>query len=297
MPESITLLKEEPKRRGIAIYITVSLCLHALFLLYWYLHRPQQIRQVELRPRYVELMSSQQFVEAPGAKLDTPAPKNAPFSDANRKASAPRATGAQQVDNPGDGRIFNDASAASNAPRSAAMTPPVAQPPSAPQPPERMPALRTTVASAAAVDWRGAIRDLANGPSLGSSDRGGDSSVGGEEGFAESGPISFETQWYDWGEYAESMVRRIRRNWYDNMPELIKVGMKGVVTIQFTIERSGAITNVTVISSSNIPPFDYAARHAIEITSPLAPLPADFPNPRERVTAQFYYNMRPPQRK
>ncbi len=119
---------------------------------------------------------------------------------------------------------------------------------------------------------------------------------GGEKGFAESGPLSFETQWYDWGEYAQSMVSKIRINWYDNMPPLIRTGMKGVVTIRFTIRRDGSITDVTIISSSTIPPYDFAARKAIELSSKLNPLPKDFPNSSERVTAMFFYNQEPPSR-
>ena len=69
--------------------------------------------------------------------------------------------------------------------------------------------------------------------------------TGGEKGFAKDGPISFETQWFDWGEYAASMVSRIRVNWYNNMPQLIQTGLKGVVTIRFTIQRDGRITDET----------------------------------------------------
>jgi hypothetical protein len=60
-------------------------------------------------------------------------------------------------------------------------------------------------------------------------------------GFVDYGPISFDTQWYDWGDYAEGMVSRIRVNWYSNMPHLISTGLKGVVTIRFTIHRDGSV--------------------------------------------------------
>jgi TonB family protein len=119
---------------------------------------------------------------------------------------------------------------------------------------------------------------------------------GGEKGFAESGPLSFETQWYNWGDYAQSMVSRIRVNWYNNMPQLIQTGLKGVVTIRFTILRDGSITEVTMLSSSGLPPYDFAAKKAIELSSPLNPLPKDFPNPSERVTCMFFYNQEVPTR-
>ena len=90
------------------------------------------------------------------------------------------------------------------------------------------------------------------------------------------------------------MVSKIRVNWYANMPQLIRTGIGGVVTIRFTIQRDGRITDVTLLKSSGHPPYDFAARKAIELSSPLNPLPADFPNRDERVTAMFYYNTRIP---
>ena len=119
--------------------------------------------------------------------------------------------------------------------------------------------------------------------------------LSGEKGFAEQGPISFETSWYDWGEYAQSMVSRIRVNWYANMPQIIRTGLKGKVTIRFTIQRDGRITDIEILESSSVPPYDYAAKKAIELSSPLNPLPKDFPKPSERVTCIFFYNMEVPQ--
>ena len=147
------------------------------------------------------------------------------------------------------------------------------------------------------IDWRNAIREVSKIASLGTGQQDMDlGQQGGEKGFAESGPLSFETQWYDWGDYAQSMVSKIRVNWYNNMPQLIQTGLKGVVTIRFTIRRDGQITNIEMLGSSSAPPYDFAAKKAIELSSPLNPLPADFPNPSERVTCMFFYNEEPPKR-
>ncbi|HUR82216.1 MAG TPA: energy transducer TonB, partial [Thermoanaerobaculia bacterium] len=150
-------------------------------------------------------------------------------------------------------------------------------------------------AAAGVVDWRNAIREAGRAISGGDGGDGSDvAQTGGEQGFAEQGPLSFETQWYDWGDYAQSMVSKIRVNWYANMPQIIRTGMKGVVTIRFTIHRDGRISDITIMESSKVPPYDAAARRAIELSSPLKALPADFPNPTERVTCMFYYNMEIP---
>src|SRR5439155_21793366 len=145
------------------------------------------------------------------------------------------------------------------------------------------------------INWSNAIREVGKIASIGTGQHGVDlSGQGGEKGFAESGPLSFESQWYDWGDYAQSMVSRIRVNWYNNMPQLIQTGLKGVVTIRFTIQRNGQITDITMLSSSGAPPYDFAAKKAIELSSPLNPLPNDFPNATEHVTAMFFYNSEPP---
>jgi len=62
------------------------------------------------------------------------------------------------------------------------------------------------------------------------------------------------------------------------------------------IELVGQITDVTILNTSGIPPYDFAAKKAIENSSPLNPLPKDFPMATEHVTAMFYYNLEPPTR-
>jgi protein TonB len=102
---------------------------------------------------------------------------------------------------------------------------------------------------------------------------------------------SFEGNDYDWNAYAEEMVARIKHTW--DVPLTARWGAKGRVTIRFVILRDGTIEPPQVLSSSSIPEFDSAARQAIVKASPFAPLPADFPRQSERVTVNFYYNLRP----
>jgi TonB family protein len=312
--------QEKPGGVSISWPVLVSLVLHAAMIL-WFLYRAQHTpvaaKDVPIA-RYVELIQQnpQEFTEAPGPAVDHK-PLNAPLSDANRKASMPEPTGMMPTKRPGDGGGL--------------YTPPTPQPSQAqpqqqaraPQPQQQpSPGQQGTAAApnaqqqsaanndtfvyretseqarpntaSAQIDWRSAIREV-RGPigGGGGPDFGGDPG-GGERGNAEQGPLSFETSWYDWGPYAQSMVSRIRVNWYANMPQLIRTGIGGVVTIQFTIHRDGRISDVVVMKSSGHPPYDFAARKAIELSSPLQPLPADFPNPTERVTAMFYYNTKIP---
>jgi len=112
-----------------------------------------------------------------------------------------------------------------------------------------------------------------------------------EGGFVDSGPISFDTTWYDWGAYAEEMVRRIKLHW--EIPELARLGWKGKLTIRFFIRGDGRVEGANIVSFSGTPPFDNAALQAILTSSPFRPLPKDLGSDREGVTVTFFYNIRP----
>jgi len=304
--ERLDFVLEEKPRRGVSAAVAVSLILHLVFIIYIIkTYRPISSDQVVTpMTHYVELIrQNRQFVEAPGPKVKS-APLTAPYSDANRRASMPHPNGEKQTMRPGQGGFYTPSTAAE---RSASNN---GAPPS---PPPVSPSLASPQTSAASdtfayrpvqasaakgqIDWHNAIREVGKIASIGTGQQSLDlGNAGGEKGFAESGPLSFETQWYDWGEYAESMVSRIRVNWYNNMPQLLQTGLKGVVTIRFTIQRDGRLTDITTLSSSTVPPYDFAARKAIELSSPLNPLPKDFPNATERVTCMFFYNQEPPTR-
>lgn len=310
------LAEEEPSwRSGVSWSVIVSIVVH-VGLIVWFVfmyHPVTSEKSTAPIPRYITLMrQNPDFVEAPGKKVPT-APLNAPYSNANRKASMPKPTGDQPTRRPGEGGVY----APPMGQRQAQTRPPSAQQPetarsetaqqpmqAAAQPqPVSDPLIyrpKTTPAQAAAagtVDWKSAIKQVAKVASLSNGGDGIDlGNQGGEKGFGETGPLSFETQWFNWGDYAESMVSKIRVNWYNNMPELIKTGMKGVVTIRFTIHRDGRLSDVTIVNSSTVPPYDFAAKKAIELASPLNPLPADFPKDSERVTCMFFYNQEPPAR-
>ena len=116
-----------------------------------------------------------------------------------------------------------------------------------------------------------------------------------EGGFVDTGAVSFDTQWYDWGPYAKSMLAKIRRHW--QIPEIARLGVSGVVKIRYYIESDGTVTGLRIMDESGRPPMDFAARDAIADSSPFEPLPAglglDGP---EGVTITFLYNMTPRER-
>jgi len=300
-------VEDRSRRGGVSAAIVVSAILHVLIIILFI----QNYRPVTDADRatpmlhYVELIrQNPQFTEAPGPKTKA-APLNASFSDANRRASTPNPNGDKPTPRPGQGGFYTPAMKSGSEENARARRMAAAESELSARPSQDSSSAagatftyRPSQASASSgIDWRNAIREVGKVASISTGQQGMDlGGQGGDKGFAESGPLSFETQWYDWGDYAQSMVSRIRVNWYNNMPQLIQTGLKGVVTIRFTIQRDGRITNIEQLSSSGHPPYDFAARKAIELSSPLNPLPKDFPNPSERVTCMFFYNQEPPTR-
>ncbi|MCD4750070.1 MAG: TonB family protein, partial [Thermoanaerobaculales bacterium] len=115
-----------------------------------------------------------------------------------------------------------------------------------------------------------------------------------EGGSVDSGGLSFDTQWYDWGPYAKLMLAKIRRNW--RIPEIARMGVSGRVKIRFFIERDGTVTGLQIMDESGKPPMDFAARDAIAHSSPFKPLPPELRgSAREGVTITFLYNTRRPE--
>lgn len=318
-------IEDKPRRGDVSLAVLLSIALH-LAALAWLAtrHYTQPSTESEDPVRYVQIVPemTQQFTEAPGPETNREPRIDAPLSDKNRKAMTPEPTGPEPTDRPGDGRGIYD-----GGPRG---MPPVPPPQQQATPPARreQPAQQTspeadatapgaveqraemqayrnetqqdTATDAPAVNWQEALRGMQNSeqrpsaPRIGRFDAGG--SVGGDVGTAETGPLSFESNWFEWGDYAAKMIARIRVHWYDNMPDLIRMGVRGTVTIRFTIERDGTISNIEMMSSSGVPPYDNAAIRALQLSSPLHPLPANFPKAQERVTVRFLYNMTMPRR-
>jgi len=139
-----------------------------------------------------------------------------------------------------------------------------------------------------------AIQDAAR--QIGARGQGGAGYPNPDGGFVDSGPISFDTSWYDWGPYAEEMIRRIKLHW--EIPELARLGWKGRLTVRFYILANGTVEGAQYLSHSGTPPFDFAAFNAILKSSPFRPLPKDLleqipGKDREGITVTFFYNIRP----
>jgi len=72
------------------------------------------------------------------------------------------------------------------------------------------------------------------------------------------------------------------------------MGFRCHVDIEFTVERNGAMSNITLLKSAGTPALDRAAMNALQGSRLLA-LPADYGPPRVTIQVTFYYNEAPSQ--
>ena len=84
------------------------------------------------------------------------------------------------------------------------------------------------------------------------------------------------------------MVYRVKKN--SIFPPVTGYGLKGMVGIYVLIERGGSLGQIHIRKTSGIRPFDQAAFNAIELSTPLPPLPDDFPCDDLPAYLLFYYN-------
>ena len=111
------------------------------------------------------------------------------------------------------------------------------------------------------------------------------------------GDFSFDDKDYDWADYWSQMYWAIWRAWmnrlYVGLPAFDRwsfqrraTALKGSVLIRFVIERSGAVSSITVLEPSSMPPLDDSAQTALkEVILPR--LPEDFTKNSEGVTGRF----------
>jgi TonB family protein len=102
----------------------------------------------------------------------------------------------------------------------------------------------------------------------------------------------------DFGNYLGTLFKTVRSHWYDVMPERANLGDKGIVVVQFRIQKDGKLVDESpeVIFSSRKKALDEASLKAIRKSAPFAPLPEAFTKPYIELRFSFFYNTSPPPR-
>ncbi len=100
------------------------------------------------------------------------------------------------------------------------------------------------------------------------------------------GPLFFDPEGADFTRWINHFKSEVYRNWI--IPEPARLGVRGQVGIEFTVERGGKITRITLLSSSGMTALDRAASNALQ-GSDLLPLPDDYPAGSVTMRVTFVY--------
>ena len=95
----------------------------------------------------------------------------------------------------------------------------------------------------------------------------------------------------DFKPYLIRILATVRRNWFAVIPESVRLGRRGKVTLQFAIDRSGGVPKLVIATPSGAESLDRAAVAGISASVPFPPLPKEFPGQQIRLRFAFQYNM------
>jgi TonB family protein len=95
----------------------------------------------------------------------------------------------------------------------------------------------------------------------------------------------------DFKPYLIRILATVRRNWFAVIPESVRLGRRGKVTLQFAIDRNGGVPKLVIATPSGTESLDRAAVAGISASVPFPPLPKEFQGQQIRLQFAFQYNM------
>ncbi len=96
----------------------------------------------------------------------------------------------------------------------------------------------------------------------------------------------------DFKPYLIEILARVRKNWFSVIPESARMGNRGVVLLQFIIDRTGQVPKLVIATPSGAESLDRAAVASISASVPFPPLPKDFKGREVRLQFSFKYNVK-----
>jgi TonB family protein len=96
----------------------------------------------------------------------------------------------------------------------------------------------------------------------------------------------------DFRPYLARILALVRRNWLTVIPSSARLGNRGVVTVQFIVDRSGQVPKLVIETPSGSEALDRAAVAGISASVPFPPLPAEFKGSEIRLQFAFKYNIK-----
>ena len=96
----------------------------------------------------------------------------------------------------------------------------------------------------------------------------------------------------DFKPYLARILALVRRNWFAVIPESAHMGNRGVVQLQFIVDRSGQVPKLVIATPSGSESLDRAAVAGISASVPFPPLPSEYKGQQIRLQFAFKYNVR-----
>ena len=96
----------------------------------------------------------------------------------------------------------------------------------------------------------------------------------------------------DFRPYLARILALVRRNWLVVIPSSARLGNRGVVTVQFIVNRTGQVPKLVIETPSGSEALDRAAVAGISASVPFPPLPAEFKGSEIRLQFAFKYNIK-----
>jgi TonB family protein len=96
----------------------------------------------------------------------------------------------------------------------------------------------------------------------------------------------------DFKPYLIQILSLVRKNWFAVIPESARLGNRGVVELQFIIDRNGDVPKLVIATPSGSEALDKAAVAAVSASVRFPPLPNQFKGQQIRLQFAFNYNFK-----
>jgi TonB family protein len=98
-----------------------------------------------------------------------------------------------------------------------------------------------------------------------------------------------DTKGADFKPYLIQVLALVKKNWYAVIPESAHLGSRGLVEIQFIINREGTVPKLVIATESGTRSLDLAAVAGIDASQPFPAFPKDFNGQEVRLQLSFKY--------
>ncbi len=99
-----------------------------------------------------------------------------------------------------------------------------------------------------------------------------------------------DAQGIDFTSYLRQILQTVKRNWQAVIPESVRMGRRGKVSVVLSIGRNGQIEKLVFSEQSGADSLDKAAVAGVSMSQPFPPLPAAFKGDKIVVQFNFAYN-------